>query len=199
MRVGFIGAGGIGQALAGHVAKAGNEVLVSNSRGPESLAGVVTQLGGLTRAGTRQEAAQADVVVLAVQWPQVPAALSGLPPWGGRILVDATNPVIDPGFRLADLNGRTSSEIVASLAPGARVVKAGNTLVRAMLAADPRQAGGRRVLFMSGDDATAKADVGGILEKAGFATIDLGGLASGGRLQQFPGGPLPTLNLIKMG
>ena len=199
MRVGFIGAGGIGQALAGHVAKAGYEVIVSNSRGPESLAGVVTQLGGLTRAGTRQEAAQADVVVLAVQWPQVPAALSGLPPWGGRILVDATNPVIDPGLRLAELNGRTSSEIVASLAPGARVVKAGNTLVRAMLASDPRHAGGRRVLFMSGDDTPAKAEVGGILEKMGFATIDLGGLASGGRLQQFPGGPLPTLNLIKMG
>ena len=199
MRVGFIGAGGIGQALAGHVAKAGYEVIVSNSRGPESLAGVVTQLGGLTKAGTRQEAAQADVVVLAVQWPQVPAALSGLPPWGGRILVDATNPVIDPGFRLAELNGRTSSEIVASLAPGARVVKAGNTLVRAMLASDPRHAGGRRVLFMSGDDTPAKAEVGGILEKMGFATIDLGGLASGGRLQQFPGGPLPTLNLIKMG
>ena len=88
---------------------------------------------------------------------------------------------------------------MASLAPGTRLVKAGNTLLRAMLAADPSVAGGRRVLFMSGDDATAKKDVTGILEKAGFATIDLGGLASGGRLQQLPGGPLPTLNLIKLG
>jgi hypothetical protein len=75
------------------------------------------------------------------------------------------------------------------------VVKTGNTLLRAVLAADPREAGGHRVLFMSGDDDVAKAVVSGIVEKAGF----LGGLASGGKLQQFPGGPLPTLNLIKLG
>jgi predicted dinucleotide-binding enzyme len=198
MTIGIIGAGGIGQAFAAHMAKAGYEVIVSNSRGPESLAEVVRQLGPRVRAGTRQEAAQADVVVVAVPWPQVRAALSDLPAWNGRTLIDTTNPVVQPGFRLAGLNGSTSSEIVASLAPGARVVKVANTLLRAVLAADPNQAGGHRVLFMSGDDAAAKADVSGILEKVGFATIDLGGLASGGRLQQFPGGPLPTLNLIKL-
>ena len=199
MTIGIIGAGGIGQAFAAHVAKAGYEVIVSNSRGPESLAGLVSQLGPRARAGTRQEAAQADVVVVAVQWEQLRAALSDLPAWNGRILIDATNPVVQPGFRLANLNGCTSSEIVASLVPGARVVKVANTLPVALLASDPKQVGGRRVLFMSGDDAAAKADVNGILEKVGFATIDLGGLASGGRLQQFPGGPLPTLNLIKLG
>ena len=198
MNIGIIGAGGIGQAFAAHVAKAGYEVIVSNSRGPESLAGVVSQLGRRAKAGTRQEAAQADVVVVAVQWQQLRAALSDLPAWNGRILFDATNPVIEPGFRMADLNGSTSSEIVASLVPGARVVKVANTLPRALLSADPKQVGGRRVLFMSGDDAAAKADVSGILDKVGFAMIDLGGLASGGRLQQFPGGPLPNLNLIKL-
>lgn len=198
MKIGIIGAGGIGQAFAGQVVKAGYEVIVSNSRGPESLAEVVGQLGPRAKAGTRQEAAQADVVVLAVNWEQVRPALTDLPAWNGRILIDATNPVVQPGFRLAELNGSTSSEIVASLAPGARVVKAGNTLLRAMLAADPSVAGGRRVLFMSGEDEAAKADVSGVLEKIGFATIDLGGLAIGGRLQQFPGGPLPTLNLIKL-
>jgi predicted dinucleotide-binding enzyme len=198
MKIGIIGAGGIGQAFAGQVAKAGYQVIVSNSRGPESLAGVVSELGPRAKAGTRQEAAQADVVVLAVQWSQLRAALSDLPAWSGRILIDATNPVVQPGFRLADLNGSTSSEIVASLAPGARVVKAANTLPVALLAADPKQVGGRRVLFMSADDAAAKAEVSAILEKVGFATIDLGGLASGGKLQQFPGGPLPTLNLIKL-
>ena len=198
MNIGIIGAGGIGQAFAAHVARAGYEVIVSNSRDPESLAGLVRQLGPRAKAGTRQEAARADVVVVAVQWEHLRAALSDLPAWNGRILIDATNPVLQPGFRLAELNGSTSSEIVASLAPGARVVKVANTLLRAALAADPKQAGGRRVLFMSGDDAAAKADVSGILDKVGFATIDLGGLASGGRLQQFPGGPLPTLNLIKL-
>ena len=199
MTIGIIGAGGIGQAFAAHVAKAGYEVIVSNRRGPESLAGLVNQLGPRARAGTRQEAAQADVVVVAVQWEQLRAALSDLPAWNGRILIDATNAVVQPGFDLANLNGSTSSEIVASLVPGARVVKVANTLPVALLASDPKQVGGRRVLFMSGDDAAAKADVSGILEKVGFATIDLGGLASGGRLQQFPGGPLPTLNLIKLG
>jgi predicted dinucleotide-binding enzyme len=198
MKIGIIGTGGIGQAFAGQVVKAGYQVIVSNSRGPESLAGVVSELGPRAKAGTRQEAAQAGVVVLAVQWSQLRAALSDLPAWSGRILIDATNPVVQPGFRLADLNGSTSSEIVASLAPGARVVKAANTLPVALLAADPKQVGGRRVLFMSADDAAAKAEVSAILEKVGFATIDLGGLASGGKLQQFPGGPLPTLNLIKL-
>ena len=199
MKIGIIGAGGIGQAFAGHLAKAGYEIIVSNSRGPESLAGLVSELGPRAKAGTRQDAAQADVVVLSVNWEHVPKALADLPAWGGRIVIDATNPVVQPGFRLADLNGSTSSEVVASLAPGARVVKVGNTLLRAVLAADPKEAGGHRVLFMSGDDATAKAQVTGILDKVGFATIDLGALAIGARLQQFPGGPLPTLNLIKLG
>ncbi|WP_375773344.1 NAD(P)-binding domain-containing protein [Archangium gephyra] len=198
MKIGIIGAGSIGQALAGHMAKAGHEVIVSNSRGPETLAGLVRQLGPRARAGTRQEAAAADMVMLSVPWEQVREALSGVPAWNGRILVDATNPVLLPGFRLADLGGSTSSEVVASLAPGARVVKTANTLLAAVLAAEPRQSGGRRVLFMSGDDAGAKTEVSGLFGQAGFATVDLGGLAIGGRLQQFPGGPLPTLNLLKL-
>ncbi|MDC3960087.1 NADPH-dependent F420 reductase [Polyangium jinanense] len=198
MKIGIIGAGSIGKALAGHMASTGHEVLVSNSRGPESLSGLVAELGPRARAGTRQEAAATDLVMLSVPWEQVPEALSGLPAWKDRILVDATNPVLQPGFRLADLGGRTSSEVVASLAPGARVVKAANTLRAAVLAADPRQAGGRRVLFMSGDDEAAKAEVRGLFEKAGFATLDLGGLSMGGKLQQFPGGPLPVHNLIEL-
>ena len=198
MKIGIIGAGGIGQAFAGQVAKAGYEVIVSNSRGPESLADVVRQLGSRAKAGTREQAAQADIVVVAVRWQQLRAALTDLPAWKGRILIDCTNPIVKPGFPLTELNGITSSEFVASLALGARVVKVANTLPRALLASDPSQAGGRRVLFMSGDDAAAKEDVSVILEKAGFATIDLGGLASGGRLQQVPGGLLTALNLIKL-
>jgi predicted dinucleotide-binding enzyme len=199
MNIGIIGAGGIGQAFAGHVARAGYETILSNSRDPESLAAVVSQLGAHTCAGTRQQAALADIVVVAVRWPHLRAALAELPAWNGRILIDATNPIIEPGFRLAELNGSTSSEVTASLAPQARVVKVANTLPRALLATDPNQSGGHRVLFMSGDDAAAKADVRRILETAGFAVIDLGGLASGGKLQQVPDGPLATLNLIKLG
>jgi predicted dinucleotide-binding enzyme len=199
MNIGIIGAGGIGQALAGHVARAGYETILSNSRDPASLAEVVSQLGARTRAGTRQQAALADIVVVAVRWAQLRAALAELPAWNGRILIDATNPIIEPGFRIAELNGSTSSEVTASLAPQARVVKVANTLPRALLASDPNQFGGHRVLFMSGDDAAAKADVRRVLETVGFAVIDLGDLASGGKMQQVPSGPVATLNLIKLG
>ncbi len=199
MHIGVIGAGGIGQAFAGHVARAGYEVIISNSRGADSLVDAAMRLGPRVKAGTREQAAQADVVFISVPWQHVHEALRDLPAWKGRVVIDATNPVLQPGFRLAELNGSTSSEIVASLVPGARVVKTANTLLRDVLAADPRQNGGHRVLFMSGDDSDAKEEVRAILEKAGFAMVDLGNLASGGKLQQFPGGPLPTLNLIKLG
>ena len=198
MKIGIIGAGGIGQAFAGHMARAGFEVILSNRHAPQSLAAAAKKLGGATRAGIREEAALADVVLLAVPWKQWKAALSDLPTWDGRILIDATNAIAFPEFRPADLNGTTSSEIVASLAPGARVVKAMNTLAREVLASNPHEAGGQRVLFLSGDDESAKKEVGGLLAKAGFATIDLGGLREGGMLQQC-GGPLATLNLIKLG
>ena len=198
MKIGIIGAGGIAQAVAKQALGAGYEVILSNSRGPESLKAVVQGLGA-GAAGTVREAAQADLVVLAVPWSSVAKALAGLPDWNGRILIDATNPTDGPpDFKLADLGGKTSSQVVASLAPGARVVKALNTLIVANLSADPREAGGRRVLFMSGDDAPAKKEVARVLDRIGFATIDLGSLSIGGALQQFPGGPLPVHNLIKL-
>ena len=98
-----------------------------------------------------------------------------------------------------DLHGRISSEMVAELVKGARLVKAFNHLRADILASDPRADGGRRVLFYSGDDSVAKADVGALIDRLGFAGIDLGPLALGGRLAQFPGGPLPNQNLVKIG
>lgn len=91
MKVGIIGAGAIGSAFAGHLARAGHDLLVSNSRGGESLAALVRTLGPRAQAATREVAAQAELVLLAVPWDQVPSALQGLPPWKGRVLVDATN------------------------------------------------------------------------------------------------------------
>ncbi|HET9396296.1 MAG TPA: hypothetical protein VFO36_09590 [Nitrospiraceae bacterium] len=83
--------------------------------------------------------------------------------------------------------------------PGAKVVKAFNHLQPHLVAGDPRAEGGKRVLFYSGDDLHAKAEVGALIERLGFFGIDLGSLAVGGKLVQFPGGPLPTLNLVKFG
>jgi predicted dinucleotide-binding enzyme len=128
-----------------------------------------------------------------VNWSRIPAAVRGLGPWNGRIVVDTNNPIEAPAFRPFDLGGRASSEVLAELVPGARVVKAFNHLQPALLAGDPHAEGGRRVLFVAGDDARAKADVAQLIERLGFFSIDLGTLAGGGRLSQFPGGPLPTL------
>lgn len=196
--IGIIGAGAIGQAMAKQVVRAGLSVTLSNSRGPASLAGIIEQLGPRARAGSVRDAAAADIVFLSVTWEHLQPALADLPSWDGRIVIDATNPVLQPGFRLAELGGRNSSEVVTDLLPGARLVKAFNTLLAAVLASDPNQAGGKRVVFLSGNDAAAKSTVGQLIDQLGFFDIDLGSLAVGGKLQQFPGGPLPALNLIKL-
>ena len=198
MKIGIIGAGGIGQAFAKQVAKAGYEVLLSNSRGPESLRPVAQHLGSNAKAATIEEAVQADVVFLSVPWNTLAEVTRSLPSLEGRIVIDATNPIL-PGFKAADLQGKTSSQVVAALLPGARVVKAFNTLPVALLETAPQEGNGKRVIFYSGDNAEAKKVVGELITKAGFAGIDLGNLENGGKLQSFPGGPLPTLNLLKLG
>jgi predicted dinucleotide-binding enzyme len=196
--IGIIGAGAIGQAFAKRLAAANIDAILSNSRGPDSLRDVVQAIGPSIKAGTVQQAAAAEIVFIAVNWSQLPAALAGLPDWNGRIVIDGNNPVIHPGFRLAELGGRSSSEVLADMLPGARLVKAFNTLPAAVLAQDPRTGGSNRVVFISGDDAAAKAEIKSLTERLGFASIDLGRLVVGAPLQQFPGGPLPGLNLLKI-
>lgn len=189
--IGIIGAGRIGKAMAQIANRAGRPVVISNSRGPASLVSVVEELGGGVTAGTVTEAAAADMVVVAVMWPDVAGAVEGLE-WNGRIVIDPTN-----DFDPSDLDGRTSSEVVADLVAPARVVKIANTLGAGILASDPHEADGQRVLFLSGDDADAKAPVRGLFEDAGFSVVDLGSLHDGGQMQQF-GGPLAGLNLIRL-
>jgi 8-hydroxy-5-deazaflavin:NADPH oxidoreductase len=104
--------------------------VIANSRGPETLAPVVAALGPGVLAGTVPQAAAHPIVAFAVPWSSVPAAVAGLQ-WDGRTVIDTTNAFT------ADLGGRTSSEIVAELVPGARLVKAANTLAAKLLGADP--------------------------------------------------------------
>jgi predicted dinucleotide-binding enzyme len=191
MDVGIIGAGRLGQAMARTALRADRRIVMANSRGPDSLASLVPALGEGASAGTVDDAASADIVVIAVPWPRVPEAVQGLQ-WDGGIVIDATN-----DFDPSDLNGRTSSEVLADLVPGARVVKAANTIGAAILGSDPHEGGGRRVIFVSGDDAEAKSEVVALLEDAGFVAIDLGGLFTGGAMQQL-GGPLAGVNLIQL-
>jgi len=189
--VGIIGAGRIGQAMARTALRARRPVMIANSRGPESLTSEVSALGDGVSAGTVQQAAAAGIVVVAVPWPRVQQALEGLE-WSGQIVIDTTN-----DFEPSDLNGRTSSEVVADLVRGARVVKAANTLAAAVLGSDPQEAGGQRVIFLSGDDIDAKAEVVSLFGDAGFFTIDLGALITGGAMQQL-GAPLAGVNLIRL-
>ena len=189
--IGIIGAGRLGQAMARTALRAGRSVVIANSRGPESLASVVSGLGDGVSAGTVDEAASAGIVVVAVPWDRVPEAVHGLN-WNGQVVVDATN-----DWAADDLGGRTSSELLADLVPGARVVKAANTLGADVLGSDPQEAGGRRVIFLSGDDADAKAVVAALFQDAGFAAIDLGDLATGGAMQQIHH-PLAGANLIQL-
>jgi predicted dinucleotide-binding enzyme len=195
---GTIGAGTIAQALSRHLVTAGHRVTLSNSRGPSTLDEVVSGLGPLATAGTVAQAAQADVVFLAVTWPHIPAALADLPPWKDRILVDTTNQFarLDPP-EVADLGGQTGSEWVASLAPGARVIKAFNTLHARYIEPDPRHPVGRQVLFYAGDDAPAKATFRDLFDDIGFAPVDVGALRDGGRLMQVGGGPLSALHALR--
>lgn len=197
--IGIIGAGSIGSAFAHALARAGLKATLANSRGPESLAPLVRELGPLITAGTTEVAAAKDIVLVAVNWSKLPEALKGLPDWNGRIVIDANNPIEAPLFRPAELHGRASSEVFSGLVPGAKVVKAFNHLQPALVSGDPSSEGGRRVLFLSGDDAAAKAKVATLIDRLGFFPMDLGTLAVGGRLAQFPGGPLPTHNLVKFG
>lgn len=194
MRIGFIGAGEVAQTIAKHVLPLGHQVMFSNTRGPDSLAALVKELGAGASAGTPQQAAEQDIVVLAVMWWNVQAALFSIPDWKGRILVDATNRVAGVApLTLGDVSGRTSSEIVADLAPGAKVIKAFNSVPMSWIS-DFSPDKPATVLFISGDDDATKRPLHDLIEQAGFCCVDLGFLATGGRLQQL-GGPLAGIRL----
>ena len=189
MRVGVIGSGRIGATFARLAVEAGHEVAIANSRGPESLAELVAELGVRARR-SRARRAFGEIVLVAIPFH----AYDGLPrPFAGRIVIDANNYYAGRDGPNAALDGdaTTSSELLAAHLPGARVVKAFNTIHYQSLGADgrtglPREQ--RVAIPLAGDDAGAKAQAAALIEEIGFAALDTGSLAAGGRLQQ-PGGP----------
>jgi 8-hydroxy-5-deazaflavin:NADPH oxidoreductase len=191
MRIGVIGSGKIGGTAARLFADAGHEVAIANSRGPESLTDLVNDIGDLARAATVDDAASVGELLLVA----IPLGRYGeLPPVpDGTIVVDATNyfPARDGNIAELDDGSTTSTELLAAHLPNARVVKAFNTLNWATLrdagTQGPRDE--RVVLFVAGDDANAKERVSRLIEAIGFAAVDTGTLAEGGRRQQM-GGPL---------
>jgi predicted dinucleotide-binding enzyme len=195
MKIGIIGAGTVAVAFARYLLLSGHQVLISNSHSLSRLDEVVKMLGGDVKAVKPQVAAAAPVVLLAVPWEKVEAALTGLPDWDGRILIDATNQFLSDGT-IEDLHGDVSSELVASFAPGARVVKALNNFYMKRFEDGPDVAGAKRVAFVSGDFKEAKDFVGSLFKTFGFAVIDLGGLREGGVLQQV-GGPFAGVDILR--
>src|SRR6266446_8629336 len=173
MTIGIICAGNIGQAIAKHLASAGIPASIANNRGPSSLSSIIPTLGAGITAAEIKVAAKADLVFLAVPWSAYGDAVAGLAPWDGRIVIDAMNAAsVGPeGFRPFDLGGRPSSRVVADRLTGARVVKAFNKLLAAVLASDPHADGGRRMLFVSGDDAPAKQEVVKLIDRLGFVPL----------------------------
>ena len=200
MKFGTIGAGTVALAFAREALAKGHEVVLSSRRGPEALTDQVAELGRGASAALVEDAASLEYVLLAVPWRNVESALQGLAAWNGRVLIDATNPFVETNGKLglADLDGKSASEVVAALAPGARIVKAFNSIVTARFNEGAVKYDGRRVIFVSGDHPEANAVVEELIESFGFVAVELGGLVVGGRMQQ-AGGPLAGLDLVVFG
>lgn len=198
MRIGIIGSGNIGGTLARLIAGAGHEVVIANSRGPESLAGLVAEIGPAATASTPAGAAEAgEVVVIAIpflRFGDLPAAALA-----GRVVVDATNYYAgrDGAFPEVVAGSTTSSELMAGALPGARVVKAFNTIHYRHLADQGAPTGtpGRRAIPLAGDDAAANAAVAALMDDIGFDSYDAGPLAGGRRFD--PGTPLFNVALTR--
>jgi 8-hydroxy-5-deazaflavin:NADPH oxidoreductase len=181
----IIGAGAIGTALAQQFSRKNIRVKIANTRGRKSLSDLTATLGNNVEATSTQDALKADVVILAVPFDRVPDAVRQAAAWDNRIVVDATNAIKFPEFLPKDLGGRLSTEVVAEAVPGARVVKAFNTLPAAVLARVPDD-DGHRVVFLSGNNSPANAEVAAFANALGYAPIVLGSL-NDGKPAQFGG------------
>lgn len=183
MRIGIVGAGALGSTLAELWTDAGHQVAVGDPREPDAAAELAERLGPSVLATTGEEAARfGDVVVLTGVFGQADA-LPPAPTVGGKIVIDAMNAITETGDAM-DLGSRASSAIVAETFPDARVVKAFNTLDADTLRAESRLSTPREkrfVVLLAGDDSRAKERVSTLIEEIGFAPIDAGSLALGGR------------------
>jgi predicted dinucleotide-binding enzyme len=187
MNIGIIGAGHIGSTTARLFIDAGHNVAISNSRGPETLRGLIAELGPNAHAATPSEAARfGDVVLLAIplkDYTTLPAD-----DLRGKIAIDAMNyyPNRDGNIAALDSGESASSELVATHLPGARLVKAFNTIWFEHLKTKGNKRAPideRRAIFISGDDADAKAAVSHLIEEIGFGPFDMGSLAASHRQQ----------------
>lgn len=195
MTYSIIGSGNVGSALARQFARGGIAVGIANTRGPTSIEALQEELAGYVTALSLQDAVKADVVILAIPFSAHKAVARAAAQWTDKIVVDAMNTY---GVPLEELDGKPSSVMVASAFTGASVVKSLNQLPAKLLASDPVEQGGRRVMFLAGDDVRAVTSVAKLVGDLGFAPIPLGTLIGVGTLLD-KGGALVLQNLIKQG
>ncbi|RKE23950.1 hypothetical protein B0G76_8651 [Paraburkholderia sp. BL23I1N1] len=181
MTFSIIGSGSVGAAIARQFARSGVPVGIANTRGPESIASFADELGDKVVPLTLHAALEADVIILAVPFRAHRDVAKAAASWQGKVVIDATNAY---GVPLSELDTLPSSVIVAKAFPGASLVKAFNHLPANVLAEDPVSAGGRRVIFLSGDDEAANATVAALVKRLGYAAVSLGKIAEGGQLVQ---------------
>ena len=185
MTYAIIGLGRIGTAIAQAFARQGIEVMVAGRRSPEELAPLAAKIGPSLVPRSIPEAVEADVVILAVPFATHREVARAAANWEGKIVIDAMNAFNVPP---EDLGGLPSTAAVAQALPGAKLVKAFNHLPEATLAQGPTTPqGGRRVIFVSSDDDAASATVAGLVDRLGFAPVELGKLTEGGLLVQARG------------
>lgn len=200
--IGLIGAGQIGSQVARLAIKSGYDVAISNSRGPQSLSGLIDELGPHARAATPVEAAAAgDIVVVSVPLKNYRAV--PVEPLAGKIVIDTNNyyPERDGHIPELDNESTTTAELLQAHLPASMVVKAFNHIYAAQLTTDGRPPGteNRRALAIAGDDPEAKAAVARLLDQFGFDTVDAGPLKEGWRIQRdTPGyGPRRTADELR--
>ena len=179
MSYAIAGFGKIGQALARAFARKNIDVAVASRRPPEALAPQARAIGPSVVAKSLREALAADTIILAVPFGEHREVAKALPNWKGKTVIDAMNAF---GVLPEELDGLPASAFVAKAFTGARLVKGFNHLGAATLAADPIVEGGRRVVFLSGDDEDAIAPVEALAKQLGFAPVKLGKLNEGGAL-----------------
>ncbi len=194
-RPAIVGSGNIGTALARLFARAGIEISIANTRGPESISELASSIGSGVHAVPLEEALGSDVTFMAIPFGAVEQFGKSLPDWTGKTVVDTTNAHYTPN-RAAILRGRTSARYVAEHLPGAKIVKAFNQLPADTLQAELDPEVGRRVIFIATDYPEAGDEIADLVSNLGLAAVQLGRIEEGGQLIQAPNA-LVLRNLIE--
>jgi predicted dinucleotide-binding enzyme len=191
----IVGSGNIGSALAQLFARAGIDVSIANTRGPESIRQLAASLGSSVHAVPLEKALDSDVIFMAIPFPAVEQFGKSRPDWTGKTVVDTTNAHFTPNSA-ETLQGRLSAQYAADQLPGADVVKAFNQLPANTLAAELDPELGRRVIFIATDSPQAGDRIAALVGDLGLAAVQLGRIDEGGRLIQAPNA-LVLRNLIE--